>query len=98
VTQHIGIDRLTALSGAETPAPEAHRRKPLTRYEHRNAKEVTMSSGTTDKVKGRVKEAAGALAGDKKLKEEGKADQAIGKVKNATEKVLDKAKDLVKGR
>ena len=57
-----------------------------------------MSSGTTDKVKGRVKEAAGALAGDKKLKEEGKADQTIGKVKNATEKVLDKAKDLVKGR
>jgi uncharacterized protein YjbJ (UPF0337 family) len=57
-----------------------------------------MSSGTTDKVKGRVKEAAGALAGDKKLKEEGKADQAIGSVKNAAEKVLDKAKDLVKGR
>ncbi len=33
-----------------------------------------MSSGTTDKVKGRVKEAAGALTGDKKLKNEGKAD------------------------
>jgi uncharacterized protein YjbJ (UPF0337 family) len=57
-----------------------------------------MSSGTTDKVKGRVKEAAGALAGDKELKEEGKAEQAIGKVKNAAEKVLDKAKDVVKGR
>jgi uncharacterized protein YjbJ (UPF0337 family) len=57
-----------------------------------------MSSGTTDKVKGRVKEAAGALAGDNKLKEEGKADQAIGKAKNAAEKVLDKAKELVKGR
>jgi uncharacterized protein YjbJ (UPF0337 family) len=57
-----------------------------------------MSSGTTDKVKGRVKEAAGALAGAKKLKEEGKADQAIGKAKNAAEKVLDKAKELIKGR
>jgi uncharacterized protein YjbJ (UPF0337 family) len=57
-----------------------------------------MSSGTTDKVKGRVKEAAGALAGDEKLKKEGKADQAIGKAKNAAEKVLDKAKELVKGR
>ena len=34
-----------------------------------------MSSGTKDKVKGRVKEAAGALTGDKKLKNEGKADQ-----------------------
>jgi uncharacterized protein YjbJ (UPF0337 family) len=57
-----------------------------------------MSSGTTDKVKGRVKEAVGALTGDKKLKNEGKADQAIGSVKNAVEKVLDKAEDLVKGR
>jgi uncharacterized protein YjbJ (UPF0337 family) len=55
-----------------------------------------MSSGTTDKVKGRVKEAAGALTGDKKLKNEGKADQAIGAVKNAVEKILDKAKDLGK--
>jgi uncharacterized protein YjbJ (UPF0337 family) len=57
-----------------------------------------MSSGTTDKAKGRVKEAAGALSGDKKLKNEGKADQAIGSAKNAAEKVLDKAKELVKGR
>ena len=57
-----------------------------------------MSSGTTDKVKGRVKEAAGALAGDKKLKKEGKADQAIGKAKNAAEKVLDKTKELIEGR
>lgn len=56
-----------------------------------------MSSGTTDKVKGRMKEAAGALAGDKKLKNEGKADQAVGNVKNTAEKVLDKAKDWVKG-
>jgi uncharacterized protein YjbJ (UPF0337 family) len=56
-----------------------------------------MGSGTTDKVKGRVKEAAGALADDKKLKNEGKVDQAIGKAKNAADKVLDKAKDLVKG-
>ena len=56
-----------------------------------------MSSGTTDKVKGRVKEAAGALTDDKQLKNEGKADQAIGKVKNAAEKVLDKAKEVVRG-
>jgi uncharacterized protein YjbJ (UPF0337 family) len=51
-----------------------------------------------DKVKGRVKEAAGALTGDKKLRKEGKADQAIGKVKDAADDVLDKAKDFVKGR
>ena len=56
-----------------------------------------MSSGTTDKVKGRVKEAAGALTDDEKLKNEGKADQAIGKAKNAAENVLDKAKKAVRG-
>jgi len=55
-----------------------------------------MSSGTADKVKGRVKEAAGALAGDKKLKNEGKADQLVGKVKNSVERVVDRAKELVK--
>jgi uncharacterized protein YjbJ (UPF0337 family) len=60
-------------------------------------KESIMSSGTTDKVKGRVKEAAGALTDDKKLKNEGKADQAIGKIKNAAENTLDKAKKIVRG-
>ena len=56
-----------------------------------------MSRGTTDKVKGRVKEAAGALTDDKKLKNEGKVDQAVGKMKNAAEKVLDKTKEVVRG-
>ena len=55
-----------------------------------------MSSGTGDKVKGRIKEAAGALAGDEKLKNEGKVDQLAGKVKNSVERVVDKAKELVK--
>ena len=55
-----------------------------------------MSSGTTDKAKGRVKEAAGALMGDRKLKAEGTADQLAGKVKNAVEMVVDKVKDAIK--
>ena len=50
-------------------------------------------SGKTDEVKGRVKEAAGALTDDDKLRREGKADQASGKVKQAVDKVIDKAKD-----
>jgi uncharacterized protein YjbJ (UPF0337 family) len=54
-----------------------------------------MSSGTGDKVKGRIKEAAGALAGDEKLKNEGKVDQLAGKVKNSVERVVEKAKELV---
>lgn len=55
-----------------------------------------MSSGTADKAKGRVKEAAGALAGDKKLKAEGKVEQVAGKVKDAIEGVVDKAKEVLK--
>jgi len=54
-----------------------------------------MASGKSDEMKGRLKEAAGALTGNKKLKREGQADQAVGKVKQQIEKVLDKAKKLV---
>ena len=46
-------------------------------------------SGTTDLVKGRIKEAAGALTGNDKLRAEGKTDQAIGKVKQVAEKAVD---------
>ena len=46
-----------------------------------------MGSGKIDEVKGRVKEAAGAITGDSKLKREGKADQSAGKAKQAVEKV-----------
>ena len=54
-----------------------------------------MASGKSDEVKGRVKEAAGALTGDEELKQEGKTDQAVGKVKQVVEKVIDKVKDAV---
>jgi len=51
-------------------------------------------SGTTDKIKGRVKEAVGALTNDKGLKNEGKADQASGAIKDRIEKVIDKVRDV----
>jgi uncharacterized protein YjbJ (UPF0337 family) len=54
-------------------------------------------SGKADELKGRVKEAAGAIADDEKLRREGKVDQAAGKTKQAAEKVIDKVKDAVKG-
>ncbi len=54
-----------------------------------------MASGKSDEIKGRVKEAAGALTGDKKLKQEGKADQVVGKIKQKVEKVVDKVKDAL---
>ena len=52
-------------------------------------------SGKTDEVKGRIKEAAGALTGNERLREEGRADQAVGKTKQAAQKVVDKVKKAV---
>ena len=53
-------------------------------------------SGKTDVVKGRIKEAAGALTGNDKLRADGKADQAVGKVKQVAEKAVDRVKRAVK--
>lgn len=50
----------------------------------------------TDVVKGRVKEAAGALTGNDKLRAEGKADQAVGKVEQVANKAIDKVQKAVK--
>jgi uncharacterized protein YjbJ (UPF0337 family) len=38
-------------------------------------------SGATDEIKGRVKEAAGVVTGNERLKNEGRLDQAVGRVK-----------------
>ena len=54
-----------------------------------------MSDGTKDDVKGRTKEAAGSLTGDKSLKNEGKVDKASGSVKDKVGDAADKAKDVV---
>jgi uncharacterized protein YjbJ (UPF0337 family) len=48
-----------------------------------------MTDKTIDKAKGRAKEAAGALSGNKHLKSEGRADQAKGSAKDAADKVID---------
>jgi uncharacterized protein YjbJ (UPF0337 family) len=62
-----------------------------------NTRETSkMASGKTDELKGRVKEAAGALTGDAKLKREGKLDQAVGKTKQAADKLIEKVKTAVK--
>ena len=42
-----------------------------------------------DSMVGRVKEAVGALTGNKRLKDEGRIDQAKGSVKHAVDKVAD---------
>jgi uncharacterized protein YjbJ (UPF0337 family) len=55
-----------------------------------------MASGKSDELKGRVKEAAGVLTDDKKLKREGQADQAAGKIKQKVEKVVDKVRGAIR--
>ncbi len=52
-------------------------------------------SGEADKLKGRVKEAAGDLTGDKDLEREGKIDRASGSVKEGVDKVKDKISDAL---
>lgn len=54
-----------------------------------------MASGKSDEVKGRVKEAAGVLTGDKKMEREGKVDQSAGKLKQALEKAKKKAEKVI---
>jgi uncharacterized protein YjbJ (UPF0337 family) len=48
-----------------------------------------MTDKNIDKAKGRVKEAAGALTGNRRLKKEGRVDQAKGSAKNAVDMVTD---------
>jgi uncharacterized protein YjbJ (UPF0337 family) len=52
--------------------------------------------GAGDKAKGNLKEAAGNLTGDDKLKAEGQADQAEGKVKSAVGGAKDAIRDALK--
>ena len=48
-----------------------------------------------DEAKGRTKEAAGDLTGDKKLKREGKTDRAVSDVKEKVDGLADKVKDRI---
>jgi uncharacterized protein YjbJ (UPF0337 family) len=45
--------------------------------------------GKMDQIKGRIKEAAGALTDDDRLKREGQLDQVAGKVKETAAKVAE---------
>jgi uncharacterized protein YjbJ (UPF0337 family) len=52
-----------------------------------------MTEKNFDQAKGRVKQAAGALTGDQRLKREGHVDEAKGSLKKA----VDKAAEAIKG-
>jgi uncharacterized protein YjbJ (UPF0337 family) len=55
-----------------------------------------MGDGTTDDLKGRIKEAGGDLTGDKDLKNEGKVDRASGTVKDKVGDAADRIKDAIR--
>ncbi|HBA84176.1 MAG TPA: CsbD family protein [Verrucomicrobia bacterium] len=54
-------------------------------------------NGKTDIAKGRIKEAAGVLTGNDKLRNKGQTDQAVGQVKQTTAKVIDKVAKKMRG-
>jgi uncharacterized protein YjbJ (UPF0337 family) len=54
--------------------------------------------GKLDQIKGRIKEAAGALADDDNLKKEGNLDQAVGKANEKAAKAMDKIKNALTGQ
>jgi uncharacterized protein YjbJ (UPF0337 family) len=49
--------------------------------------------GAAKNIGGKIKEAAGKLTGDEKLKAEGRADQVAGKVQNAVGGLKDTLRD-----
>jgi uncharacterized protein YjbJ (UPF0337 family) len=57
--------------------------------------EIDMA-GKTQELKGRVKEAAGILADNPRLKREGRLDQTVGKVKQAADEMVKKVKAATK--
>ena len=55
-----------------------------------------MTDGDIDTAKGRIKQAAGDLAGDDDLRREGKVDEATGTVKDKVGDAADKVKDALR--
>ncbi|MGA2015049.1 MAG: CsbD family protein [Solirubrobacteraceae bacterium] len=49
-----------------------------------------MPANNVDEVKGRIKEAAGVLTGNERLRREGRLDQARHTIKNAVDKIFDR--------
>jgi uncharacterized protein YjbJ (UPF0337 family) len=54
-----------------------------------------MSEHKGEEIKGRVKEAAGDLTDDERLKREGKLDQGSAAAKRAVDDVADKVKEAI---
>ncbi|HET8528706.1 MAG TPA: CsbD family protein [Gaiellaceae bacterium] len=78
---------LNQLTAARFPMPAAGRQR---------SSPTIGAAMDKDEAKGRAKEAAGDLTGDKDLQREGKADQAAGKVKEGVDDAADKVKETMR--
>src|ERR1043165_7936466 len=58
-------------------------------------KKLIMDNSKTDQAKGRIKQAAGDLTNDERLRREGKMDEGAGKAKEKTNDFIDKVRDKV---
>jgi uncharacterized protein YjbJ (UPF0337 family) len=61
----------------------------------KHLKQENDMDGQMDKLKGRIKQAAGDLTDNKRLKAEGKAQEFRGTIKNQIDEVADKLKKQV---
>jgi uncharacterized protein YjbJ (UPF0337 family) len=77
------------------PSPEGVRadRYGTTRAPVDHERNGAVTSHNTDEVKGRIKEAAGAITDDDDLKSDGKRDQAAASAKKAVDTAKDKVSD-----
>lgn len=62
-----------------------------------NGVDSDRAEGSAKQMGGKLKEGAGTLLGDEKLKREGQADQGEGKLQNAWGSIKDKARDILDG-
>jgi uncharacterized protein YjbJ (UPF0337 family) len=66
--------------------------------DHRNdGIDSDRTEGSLKQTGGSIKEGAGKVLGDEKMKREGQADQAEGKLQNAWGSVKDEAREMVDG-
>ena len=56
------------------------------------------AEGSAKQLGGKIKQGAGELIGDEKLKNEGRADEAEGKVQNAWGSAKDAVRDALDGK
>ena len=52
-------------------------------------------SGKTDEIKGRIKEVAGTVTGNERLRQEGKTEQTVSKVEQGVENIAEKVKATI---